>query len=712
MKFNLKILDQFIKIPQKNNEFDVSFLEKILFRQGLELEQIHITDKGPILDVFITPNRKDTFHYYGLARALATSFRYEGIDSKVTSPLESLLNQDLYQKKETSSSKFSCDFEEGNKAFFMELDVGSEVSFPEKIQKILSLLEIKTLHPLVDISQMIMELYGQPTHCYDLQKLNTPLSFRSAKSGEVFKGLNGLDYKLHSEDLVMADSSGNIHSLVGILGSRLSSLSVDTQKVMIEFAMPLQSSVRKSMRRQGIQTDAGLLFSKGVNPFERRLSQDLFLGICRATFPHLKYLGSYHEDHISIPPIKTVSFSSEDFSAVTGITDLSFEKQIAILESSDFKITQTFQHEVTLNIPHWRQDDIHDSHDFAEEILHIIDVNEVPQTPLPSLKSLDSYKESLEDLQDDNVHRTLVNLGFLETSSFHFMSQKDFSNFNLPLGIKVLNPCHTDLEYLQTTLIPDLLKKIAFNQNLQRHQGRLYSFCRTYDPLSLLETQKIAAVVFGNQDAFHWNRKQSSWNLYSWMGIIQSLIYSLAGRSLDLKFKEAKEEDFGSSVLHKQFKSRIILEGTDIGFCGQVNSVSLKNYDLVGDVFTFEINYDLLKELLQKDSSSRNESLNERFLTPIQRDLAFVIPITLTSEHLKEILTQRFQEKILSQGFNIHLWESQVFDYFKLNDEQASLGLRFVFSPEKENLTEAQIHVLMDHVILKAQEEFSIELRK
>jgi phenylalanyl-tRNA synthetase beta chain len=395
------------------------------------------------------------------------------------------------------------------------------------LRQILESLDVQSVNTVVDILNYILLCFGQPSHAFDIDKLEAcedqVLSLRYAKEGESFRGLDGKDLTLTSHDCVVSDSKA-VHALLGIMGGESSKVDFHSKNIILEFVNPNPVLVRKSSRRHGKQTSSGFAFEKGIDPVFRYFAAALSLSLIKKLTKGT-YLGAFHGrtrndlvseessqqegflkkglfldisvlDYYDLLTTQTESYIQGDKkkhtlkhdineqSRILGNNYVSYEESYHILDSLGFspkKLTETV---LELSCPHHRLLDIEGDADIVEEVIRVKGIDSVAATPLQTINTVGKDDGHFAFLE--KISSLCAKLGYREVLSFHFMKDSDFRNLRFltqsALGhpIKIMNPINKDESFLQLSLIPDLLRKTAKNIHYSQKGGQLFHLSRTF----------------------------------------------------------------------------------------------------------------------------------------------------------------------------------------------------------------------------------------
>lgn len=461
-----------------------------------------------LLDISVTPNRPDMLCHEGVAREIAAAFDNLNIpykkNNQIKFHLKSIIKPEKVQNDALQFSELKCgdiSFSAENliqtPAFFMLVDAVEVNPSPAWLRNLLENLGQSSINNIVDISNYILLANGQPSHAFDLEKLNSQnpkskkITLRQAQEGEKFTGLDGKERTLNPADQVISDIELT-QGLLGVLGGEYSKVTKETKKIVIEFANPHPVAVRRSSRRHARQTEASFMFEKGIDAAERfTAAAEYFALMCELQSNTPNYCGTVHsQDTNKKPvlktefPIQEIQFQVSTQEKILGTNIIPFEKQLKTLSSLGFIIKNSSNSSAKVTVPSWRTLDIDGEADLVEEFIRVEGIDLVPSIPMISIANVnydDTHYKHIEKLS-----ARCAALGYNEVISLHFMRQDEHLKLGLPtinaLGepIALLNPIIGDEPFMHTTLIPDLLRKTAKNLSYGNKSGQLFHICRTF----------------------------------------------------------------------------------------------------------------------------------------------------------------------------------------------------------------------------------------
>jgi phenylalanyl-tRNA synthetase beta chain len=629
----MKILKSHLeeKLGKKKN---VGKLSDQLTMLGLEVDSITKIKTDYCIDIDLTPNRGDCFSALGVAREIAAA------DQTVLKKEKSLLKFNGNSKTKVQvQAKEACP-----KYSYLEISnlslvdsKGKVKELPKQINSRLEAAGINLINPVVDILNYVMLDIGQPMHAFDKNKISGDIKVRFAKNNEKINLLDDQTISLSKDCLLITDAKGPI-AFAGIMGSKDSSVEMDTSAVVLESAFFAPKFIRGKARKFGIQTDASQRFERGVD-FNLQLK-----ALEMASALIIKYLGgscTKAKEIISnsdLPKQKKINLSINFLNEKLG-TQLSTNKVKQVLKYLDIQILSANLDLIKILTPSHRFD-LEIQEDLVEEIARLIGYDNLPTKELKSSQqnfSKTDYSKVLE------LKKFLANNNFQEVINYSFIDDGLQNELELSKGIiKIQNPLTENLNSMRTSLFPGLITNLISNAKRGNDYLKIYEegkvFSRNKD---IKESSYIAGLVF-DQEKKSWNHS-SSFDFFS----LKEIILNLAKFSnvTDISLKKSK-----SNLLHPKISADIFKANKKIGSFGKVHPLILKKINFKKPFFYFELK---TNELF----NSKNLNLLEPSKFPsTQRDLAFIV-----SEKLGYI--ELFEE--ISNCAGKDLIDIKLFDLFK-----------------------------------------------
>lgn len=634
-----------------------------------------------VFEYEITSNRVDCFSVIGIAREAAATFRKE-FHPPVVTPTGNDEDVNDYIKVKVEDADLCPRY-----CARVVKNVKIEPS-PKWMQRRLASVGIRPINNLVDITNYVMEEYGQPMHAYDLDTIaDRQIVVRTAKKGEKFVTLDGQEREMDDTVLMICDGEKAV-GIAGIMGGENSMITENVNTVLFEAACFDGTNIRKSSKKIGLRTDASGKFEKGLDPNNAQAAIDRAcqlieeLGAGEVVGGMVDVYGKKKE------PVR-VPFDAEKINALLG-TDIAeadmlgyFEK-IGLEYDADAKevIAPTFRH------------DLFRLADLAEEVARFFGYDNIPTT-LPTGEATTgklSFKLRVEEVARDIAEFC----GFSQGMTYSFESPKVFDKLLLDADdklretVQIMNPLGEDYSIMRTTSLNGMLTSLATNYNRRNKNVRLYELGNIYLPKSLPLTElpeermQFTLGMYGDGDFF------------SMKGVVEEFF-----EKVGLHKKETYDPNAGKNFLHPGRQANIIYDGKVVGYLGEVHPEVADAYGIGERAYVAVIDMPEIVELATFDRKYKGIAK----YPAVSRDISMVMP--------KEILVGQVEEVIEKKG-GAYLESYQLFDIYEGVQIKAgfkSVAYSITFRAKDKTLEEADVSAAMNK-ILKALEEMGIELRK
>ncbi len=633
-----------------------------------------------IFDVSITANRPDCQSIFGIAREVAAVLgkpikepALDYTESEVTVPFNIRV-----------SAPDLCPRYIGHYVS----DVKIEES-PLWMKRRLALVGCSAISNVVDITNYVLKELGQPMHAFDFSYLEGgEIHVRRAEEGEKIVTLDEKEFALTTENLVICDGKKPV-ALAGIMGGLNSEILDTTNAVMFEAAKFAHDNIRKSSKALGQVSDSSMRFSKGVDEYTTvmamkralHLIEELNCGKVSATKFDIN-TGN------SVEP-KKMTVSVKQVNGVLGIS-VPDEDIVRILTNLNFA-PELNGDELTIAIPGYRVD-MESYQDVAEEVIRMYGYDHITPTFIPTAQ-VTSGGYNLKQRTELKIKQALCAAGASEGVHYSFFSPADLDLLKLPedakerVAIKILNPINIDLSLMRTTLAPQMITAMARNQKKGTLSGRIYEMGNKFLPKSLPlteypdERETISIGVFGDDEDF-----------YSLKGLV-----SVIADALDVKFDYEKDE---KTFLHPGRTAKVLCEGEEIGYLGQVLYEICEELDMRVPAYVAEID---LRALTKYYGKERKFIPLPKFLEE-KRDFCFV---------MNKDITCAMVEKEIEASCE-YITKIELFDIYEgaqLGENKKSLAFSVVFTPKDEEFKPETIDGFVSTILANLKEKYDVTLR-
>ena len=647
-------------------------------------------EKDQTIEIGLTPNRSDAMSHMGVARDLKAGCIQRNIPYKWNFP-----NTNAF-KVDNTSLPIDVIVEEPKMApIYSGVTLsGIEVKdSPNWLQNRLKAIGLSPINNIVDVTNYILHELGQPLHAFDADKIKGKILVKTLANDTPFTTLDGVERKLHQEDLMICDEDKPL-CIAGVFGGLNSGVSHETKRIFLECAYFDAVSVRKTAKRHGLNTDASFRYERGIDPeigefaLKRAalLIQELAGGEITSDIINVK---QPLEDKVSL----FIQF--ERITKVLG-QEIPKDELINILNALEIEIINVTEEGFSMTIPRYRVDVTREA-DVIEEILRIYGYNNIDS--VNSMKTFyPAFNLKTPHILEQNIAKKLVGLGFQEVMNNSITSPK-YASFSKQLDeiakVNLLNPLGQELSQLRSSLLFSSLEVIAYNQNRQRRDLKIYEFGKVYRQLEEghQEDKKIALALCGKANKEAWNTDTTANDFYRLKGTVCALLESLG---LDALTEEASDRDIFQHGLCISSRKKAIVQ------LGSIAPELLKEFSIDQDVVYAEFDFDSLYQLAFKKDLI--VAAIPKFPSS-RRDFALLVDERVSFDALKEV-AQKVERKILTQ---INLFD--VYEGKNLPAGKKSYGLSFLFSDPHKTLTDKNIDKVMQKLKSSFEKEFGAELR-
>ena len=634
-----------------------------------------------VIEYEITSNRVDCFSILGIAREAAVTFG-KPFCPPVVEPTGNDEDVNDFINVEVKDTELCPRY---TARVVKNIKIGPS---PEWMQRRLAAQGIRPINNIVDITNYVMEEYGQPMHAYDLSTIaGQKIIVRRAEDNEKFVTLDGQERTLDSSMLMICDAEKPV-GIAGIMGGENSMITDDVDAILFEAACFDGTNIRLSGKKLGMRTDAQSKFEKGLDPnnasaaIDRACQLIEALGCGEVVGGMVDVYGKVKEPH-------EIPFQPERINRLLG-TDLSAEQMLGYFKSLELEYDADRN---VMIIPTFRQD-LLGTADLAEEVARFYGYSNIPST-LPSGEST-SGKVSFKHRVEDVAKETAEFCGFSEGMTFSFESPKVFDKLRLdaddPLrqAITIANPQGEDYSIMKTTPLNGMLVSLARNFNRRNKDVKLYEMAKIYLPKSLPLTEyadervQFTLGFYGEGDFF------------TMKGVVEEFL-ERAGMHDIVDY----DPNAGKNFLHPGRQANIIYQGKVIGYMGEVHPEVCENYDMKTRAYIAVLDMPVITEMATFDRHFKGIAKHPA----VNRDISMVVK--------KDILVGQIEKVIREKGGH-HLESYHLFDIYEgsqIKPGYKSVAYSITFRANDRTLEEKDITAAMDKIIA-GLEDLGIELRK
>ena len=503
---------------------------------------------------------------------------------------------------------------------------------------------IRPINNVVDVTNYVMLELGQPMHAYDYDCVaDHTLIARRAKAGETLTTLDGNEHELNESMLIIADTKGPI-GVAGVMGGLTSEVTDKTTNVLFEAAVFNGPSIRRTSKALGMRSEASGRFERGVNHKYTAYAIDRAAQLLQQICPSCKVSVGVIDVYPEPVEQRTVTFTAEQINDYLG-TSIEKDRMVDILTKLEFGITESGD-TIEALVPTWR-DDVTVMPDIAEEVARIVSYDNIaPTIPVAILSSGGmTPKKALTK----EVTHYLAHAGLSQIITFSFMHKDGLTNMMLPEGdnrytaIPILNPISEEFPYMRTTLVPAVIEAAKRNIAQQNKDLWLFETANVYEPKALPLTEvpherpMACGIMMGKVTEAAWNQAQRDTDFYDVKGVVDGLLAKLGLTQYNI-------QPSSESYYHPGVSAHYTVNGVTIANYGELHPQVVKNFDLSGKVYMFEI--DLEAVLSITVPPFRYQSFSK--FPGTSRDLAIVAPVSVTSGDIVALIKEHGGEYLES----------------------------------------------------------------
>ena len=603
---------------------------------GLDIKEALMLD-DTVYEFELTANRADCFSMVGLSREFGIMTNQKALFPVIM----------VNENGESIEGKASVAIEAHDLCTRFTSRLVTNVTIepsPLWMQNRLRNSGIRPINNVVDVTNYVMLELGQPMHAYDYDCVaDHTIIARRAKAGETLTTLDGNERELNESMLIIADTKGPI-GVAGVMGGLTSEVTDKTTNVLFEAAVFNGPSIRRTSKALGMRSEASGRFERGVNHKYTAYAIDRAAQLLQQICPSCKVSVGVIDVYPEPVEQRTVTFTAEQINDYLG-TSIEKDRMVDILTKLEFGITESGD-TIEALVPTWR-DDVTGMPDIAEEVARIVSYDNIaPTIPVAILSSGGmTPKKALTK----EVTHYLAHAGLSQIITFSFMHKDGLTNMMLPEGdsrytaIPILNPISEEFPYMRTTLVPAVIEAAKRNIAQQNKDLWLFETANVYEPKALPLTEvpherpMACGIMMGKVIEAAWNQAQRDTDFYDVKGVVDGLLAKLGLTQYDI-------QPSSESYYHPGVSAHYTVNGVTIANYGELHPQVVKNFDLSGKVYMFEI--DLEAVLSITVPPFRYQSFSK--FPGTSRDLAIVAPVSVTSGDIVALIKEHGGEYLES----------------------------------------------------------------
>ncbi|MBF1744563.1 MAG: phenylalanine--tRNA ligase subunit beta [Veillonella sp.] len=603
---------------------------------GLDIKEALMLD-DTVYEFELTANRADCFSMVGLSREFGIMTNQKALFPVIM----------VNENGESIEGKASVAIEAHDLCTRFTSRLVTNVTIepsPLWMQNRLRNSGIRPINNVVDVTNYVMLELGQPMHAYDYDCVaDHTLIARRAKAGETLTTLDGNERELNESMLIIADTNGPI-GVAGVMGGLTSEVTDKTTNVLFEAAVFNGPSIRRTSKALGMRSEASGRFERGVNHKYTAYAIDRAAQLLQQICPSCKVSVGVIDVYPEPVEQRTVTFTAEQINDYLG-TSIEKDRMVDILTKLEFGITESGD-TIEALVPTWR-DDVTGMPDIAEEVARIVSYDNIaPTIPVAILSSGGmTPKKALTK----EVTHYLAHAGLSQIITFSFMHKDGLTNMMLPEGdnrytaIPILNPISEEFPYMRTTLVPAVIEAAKRNIAQQNKDLWLFETANVYEPKALPLTEvpherpMACGIMMGKVTEAAWNQAQRDTDFYDVKGVVDGLLAKLGLTQYDI-------QPSSESYYHPGVSAHYTVNGVTIANYGELHPQVVKNFDLSGKVYMFEIDLEAVLSIIVPPF--RYQSFSK--FPGTSRDLAIVAPVSVTSGDIVALIKEHGGEYLES----------------------------------------------------------------
>lgn len=664
-------------------------------------EYLHLETEA-VIEYEITANRVDAASHWGVARDLYAYLKLRGIPCELVRP-----SVDAFREADADGGLDVEVLDADGAPRYTGITIRGvkTAPSPQWMQDRLTAIGLRPIDNIVDISNYILFELGQPLHTFDADKVKGgKVIVRRAAEGEVIRTLDGVERKLSSRDMVIADAGGPM-CIAGVFGGEESGVSDSTVSLFIESAYFDPGSIRRTSKTQGLQTDASFRYERGCDP------EVLLYALKRAVTLVQEYAGGEVEGKIrevcAKPlPRRRIELDYDRMEALAG-QKIGHETIENILGWLCYDFVEKRPGGSVVDAPSYMVD-VSRECDVLEEVLRIYGYNNI-ELPRHMKMSVNATPRPEEEAVRNNISNFFAANGFVEIMNNSLTKAAyydDLKTFPAERCVRIVNPLSQDLNVMRQSLVPGGLEVVAYNLNRQASALRIFEYGSVYSRLpeksgetldGYEEHADFMLMITGTPEKA-WRIEPATGNYFQLKGYVELLLRRYGADISQLRAEAAPSDIYSEGMSY-------ILQGSEprqLAVLGTVNPLLARKFGVKQPVFAAEINWPALFELVRRDKVAFKELPK---FPEVHRDLALLLDESVRYADLRAAAFKQ-AKKLLKQ---VRLFD--VYRGDKIPEGKKQYALSFVIQDPERTLTDQDTERVMDRLLATFQNEFGAQLR-
>ena len=632
-----------------------------------------------IIDIDLTPNRADCFCMKGIAIDVACLN-----NAKLSMPLINEIpathndSIDVIVSAKQQCPSYLC-------RVINNIDNNTET--PMWMQEKLRRSGIRSIHPVVDVTNYVMIELGQPMHGFDKSGINGSIHVKMAAQDEKITLLDGKEVTLDNTFLMIADQQKYL-AIAGVMGGQDSGVNTDTKDIVLESAYFDPATIMGKSRDLGIHTESAHRFERGVDPLLQRQAiqraTELIIDICGGEVGGITEVTA--KEHLPLPT--EISLSKGKLLRVLG-----FE----VNESQVTSILLGLHMQVDYKDDSWKivapssRFDIDIEEDLIEEIVRMIGYDKMPSQNLFGESVIMQLPEN--SINHSHIKLQLNNMGYQEAINYSFVSEKQLEIYNLNnASIALKNPLTEEFAVMRTSLLPGMMETVKYNLRRQNDSIKMFETGNVFHKNDgIIEDEKLIVISTGKRHLEHWGLGKDNIDFYDCKGDLESL---LENTKRPYVFNKSKYD-----FLHPGRQAEVVLAGKNTGWIGQIHPEICRKNGIKKDIYAFE----LYIENIRKTILPGYQDISK--YPSVRRDIAMIVDDKISYQEIKDIITAELGSLLV---------DVFVFDQYQgenIDTGKRSLAVGLVLQHKNSTFEDKEVDKLMSKVLSSIKQNLDLEIR-
>ncbi|WP_154223174.1 phenylalanine--tRNA ligase subunit beta [Marinicella rhabdoformis] len=633
-----------------------------------------------IIDIDLTPNRADCFCISGVAREVAAMNGLTQTPPCIDVVTESISDQVNVQMKAVEQCPVYISR--------VVKGINNQAVTPLWMKEKLRRTGVKSIHPVVDVTNFVMMELGQPMHAFDKSNIEGDLVVRMAKKDEGLVLLDESEAKLTPEFIVIADEKKAL-AVAGVMGGLHSGVTAETKDIVLESAYFDPATIMGKSRKLGVHTESALRFERGVDVALQAQAMaratQLIVEICGGEVAPM----NVNVDEANVPASQTITLTAVKLKRVLGF-DVADERVTAIFEG--LGLVTTFDNDTwTVETPSWRFD-LAIAEDLIEEVVRVVGYDQMPALRLHSTDAIRVIPEQMR--QDKQIKAHLADLGYQEVINYAFVPEKQLQDLGVADGgIALANPLNKDMAVMRTQLLGGVLQNIKSNLARQSGDLSLFEMGKVFvENKAIQQKDYLLMARCGMNRPEQWGEASRKVDFYDMKGEVESLLGKTA-----LLFEVSEEK-----YLHPGRQAQVTSEGEVLGYVGQVHPSICQKLKIKQDVLVAVFDVAAIKSI----SLPQWEAVSK--FPSVRRDLSIMVKEDVTWYDVQSAV-----RKALGADVGV-MKDLSLFDVYQgehIESGCKSLAMALIFQENNRTLEDKEVDNLLSKAVSYLTEHLNAELR-